>query len=159
MKESNKMRLKVYRKQTCSNIYLYWNSFAPENWKIGTLEGMIRRAYMICSEEEDLKLELAFISNTFHTINGYPLRIIQRSQEKIKGRLRSPPTQEEPTDSTENQRRGAAVHHALRWKTRGEDNVKSCEENSREDLTKSDLQRHQTFHLLFGERCSAERIL
>ena len=82
--DDNKLRLKVYRKQTCSNIYIHWNSFAPASWKIGTLEGMIRRAYVICSEEEDRKLELSFLSNTFHTINGYPWRVIQRSQEKMK---------------------------------------------------------------------------
>ena len=99
--EENTLRLKVYRKKTCSNIYIHWNSFAPDNWKIGTLEGMIRRAYMICSEEEDLKAELSFISNTFHTINGYPWRIIQRSLEKMKERLTSPPNQEEPTDNSE----------------------------------------------------------
>ena len=61
--EENTLRLKVYRKKTCSNIYIHWNSFAPDNWKIGNLEGMIRRAYMICSEEEDLKAELSFISD------------------------------------------------------------------------------------------------
>ena len=99
----NKLRLKVYRKQTCSNIYIHWNSFAPENWKIGTLEGMIRRAYLICSEAEDLKAELSFISNTFHTINGYPWRIIQRSQDKMKDKF-SPsvtPTNDAPNEEAE----------------------------------------------------------
>lgn len=43
----NRLHLKVYGKQTCLNIYIHWNSFVPTNWKIGTLEGMIRRAYMI----------------------------------------------------------------------------------------------------------------
>ena len=42
---------------------------------------------MICSEEEDLKAELSFITNTFQTINGYPLRIIQRSLDKMKEKL------------------------------------------------------------------------
>ena len=54
-KPDNKLSLKVYRKKTCSNIYIHWNAFAPVSWKIGTLEGMIRRAYTICSENDDLK--------------------------------------------------------------------------------------------------------
>ena len=80
--ENNKLRLNVYRKKTCSNIYIHWKSFAPTSWKIGTLEGMIRRAYVICTEDDDLKTELSFITHIFHTINGYPQRIIERSQEK-----------------------------------------------------------------------------
>ena len=70
--ENNKLRLKVYRKKTCSNIYIHWKAFAPDSWKIGTLEGIIRRAYMICSEECDLNKELLFVSNIFENINGYP---------------------------------------------------------------------------------------
>ena len=80
--ENNKLRLNVYRKKTCSNIYIHWKSFAPTSWKIGTLEGMIRRPYVICTEDDDLKTELSFITHIFHTINGYPQRIIERSQEK-----------------------------------------------------------------------------
>ena len=61
-KENNKLRLSVYRKKTCSNLYIHWKSFAPTSWKIGTLEGIIRRAYVICSDENDLESELCFIS-------------------------------------------------------------------------------------------------
>ena len=48
---------------------------------------MIRRAYVICTEDDDLKTELSFITHIFHTINGYPQRIIERSQEKMKAKL------------------------------------------------------------------------
>ena len=27
--ENNKLRLNVYKKKTCSNIYIHWKSFAP----------------------------------------------------------------------------------------------------------------------------------
>ena len=30
--ENNKLRLNVYRKKTCSNIYIHWKSFAPTSW-------------------------------------------------------------------------------------------------------------------------------
>ena len=102
--DDNKLRLQVYRKKTCSNIYIHWNSFAPSSWKIGTLEGMIRRAYMICSEKDDLKSELSFISDTFHKINGYPLRVIKKSQEKIKEKMTtSTDTTDEDTLTEENE--------------------------------------------------------
>ena len=101
-KPNNKLRLKVYRKKTCSNIYIHWNAFAPTSWKIGTLEGMIRRAYMICSEEDDLETELSFITNTFQTINGYPTRIIQRSLDKMREKLTTTnDTPEEPATSVD----------------------------------------------------------
>ena len=98
-KQDNKLRLKVYRKKTCSNIYIHWNAFAPTNWKIGTLEGMIRRAYMICSDEEDLKEELTFIANTFQTINGYPSHIIKRSLDKMKTKMTTIDPPEDPDDN------------------------------------------------------------
>ena len=99
---NNKLRLKVYRKATCYNIYIHWNSFAPTNWKLGTLEGMIRRAYLICSEEEDLKSELSFIAHTFNTINGYPWEVIQKCQDKVKEKFSSTATngtEEVPTEN------------------------------------------------------------
>ena len=98
-KEDNKLRLKVYRKKTCSNIYIHWNAFAPTNWKIGTLEGMIRRAYMICSDEEDLKEELTFIANTFQTINAYPSHIIKRSLDKMKTKMTTIDPPEDPNET------------------------------------------------------------
>ena len=91
--------MKVYRKKTCSNIYIHWNSFSPVNWKIGTLEGIIRRAYMICTDETDLKEELSFVSEVFKSINGYPKRIIDQSQSKMKTKF----ARQESTEERENE--------------------------------------------------------
>ena len=33
----------VYRKVTNTDIYIYWKSFAPSNWKWGTLKTLVRR--------------------------------------------------------------------------------------------------------------------
>ena len=33
----------VYRKVTNTDIYIYWKSFAPSNWKWGTLKALVRR--------------------------------------------------------------------------------------------------------------------
>ena len=85
--ENGRLTLKVYRKKTSSNIYIHWKSFAPVNWKIGTLEGIIRRAYTICTNESDLNEELSFISRVFNSINGYPERIIDQCQNKVKAKF------------------------------------------------------------------------
>ena len=82
--ENNKLLLKVYRKKTCSNIYIHWKAFAPDNWKIGTLKGMLRRAYLICSGENDLKEEIKLLADVFRNINGYPRKIIDRCHREIK---------------------------------------------------------------------------
>ena len=100
-KENNRLRLKVYRKKTCSNIYIHWNSFAPASWKIGTLEGIIRRAYMICTDETDLKEELSFVFEVFKSINGYPERIIDQSQSKMKTKFARQESTEENVNENE----------------------------------------------------------
>ena len=82
--ENNKLLLKVYRKKTCSNIYIHRKAFAPDNWKIGTLKGMFRRAYLICSGENDLKEEIKLLSDVFRNINGYPRKILHRCHREIK---------------------------------------------------------------------------
>ena len=68
--QNNKLRLKVYRKKTCSNIYLHWKSFAPTSWKIGTLDGMIRRAHIVCTNQADLETELSFVENVSKRLMG-----------------------------------------------------------------------------------------
>ena len=87
--DDNKLRMKVYRKKTSSDIYLHWNSFAPTQWKIGTLEGMFRRAYLICSDETDLEEEIAFLSKIFKDVNGYPRKIIDKCHSKVKNKVTS----------------------------------------------------------------------
>ena len=100
--ENSKLRLKVYRKATCSNIYLHWKSFAPEKWKIGTLQGMLRRAYLICSDETDLNNEINFLTDVFKNLNGYPPAVIERCRKHVEEKM-SNASQSPATDSeTEN---------------------------------------------------------
>ena len=51
----------IHRKKTDTNVYMNWNSFAPRAWKIGTLKGLIRRAFVICSNEEFRNKEISFL--------------------------------------------------------------------------------------------------
>ena len=50
--------IKVYRKSTNNNIYLNWNSFAPNTWKRSTSRTLIKRAYLIYSSKKHLVDEL-----------------------------------------------------------------------------------------------------
>jgi len=51
-KEDGTFDTEVFRKKTDSNIYINWEAFATRSWKIGTLKGLIRRAFLICSTEQ-----------------------------------------------------------------------------------------------------------
>ena len=57
---------KVYRKNTNTDIYINWKSFAPNNCKWGTLKTLVTRAFHICSTDEYLKEELENIRKVFH---------------------------------------------------------------------------------------------
>ena len=69
---------KVYRKNTNTDIYINWKSFAPNNWKWGTLKTLVTRAFDICSTDEYLKEELENIRKVFHDRNNYLLWVINK---------------------------------------------------------------------------------
>ena len=55
---------------------LNWKSFAPNNWKWGTLKTLVTRSFDICSTDEYLKEELEHIQRFSHHRNNYPLWVI-----------------------------------------------------------------------------------
>ena len=96
-KDDNSLNLKVYRKKTCTNIYIHWDSFAPKQWKTGTLEGMFKRAYAVCSEEVYLKEETEFLKKVFKDVNGYPTKIIDKCHNKVRMKMMTPENNQEET--------------------------------------------------------------
>ena len=72
------------RKPTNNSIYIHWNAYGPRQWKTGTLSGIVRRAYDICSTEDSRDLELKFISEVFTGINGFPHYVVNSILNKIK---------------------------------------------------------------------------
>ena len=82
--EDRTIQTGVYRKPTNNSIYINWDAYAPKQWKIGTLSGMVRRAYEICSNENELKKELAHLKKVFTTINGYPHSLVCSIMKKVK---------------------------------------------------------------------------
>ena len=51
MKIGKNLETAVFRKKTNNDMYLHWISFAPVTWKIDTLKTLIKRAYIICSND------------------------------------------------------------------------------------------------------------
>ena len=75
---------KVYCKNTNTDIYINWTSFAPNNWKWGTLKTLVTRASDICSTNQYLKEELEHIQTVFHHRNNYPLWVINKVIDDAK---------------------------------------------------------------------------
>ena len=90
----------VYRKATNNSIYINWNSYAPRQWKVGTLSGMIRRAYEICSNEDELKKELDHLKTVFTVTNGYPCHLVSSVMEKLKKQQQQKQTTEDSEPPT-----------------------------------------------------------
>ena len=74
----------VYRKKTDNSIYINWNAFATRSWKVGTLKGLFRRAFLVCSTEQGLQKEIKFLKQVFTKVNGYPSRIVDKTLHEIK---------------------------------------------------------------------------
>ena len=67
----------VYRKLTDTNIYVHWKAHVPKIWKIGTLKGLFRRAFLISANNDRLKREIDFLEQIFVKINKYPKRVVK----------------------------------------------------------------------------------
>ena len=79
----------VFRKDTDTNVYLHWQSFAPDIWKIGTLKGLFRRAFLVCSNEQFLQKEISHLKFVFTKINKYPNSVVEKSLKEVKEKLQT----------------------------------------------------------------------
>ena len=89
----------VYRKKTSSDIYINWESYAPRTWKIGTLHGLLQRAFMICSNKTEVEKEIKYLSNVFEKVNGYPNRVIQSTITKVRNKNATESLAEQATET------------------------------------------------------------
>ena len=111
----------VYRKSTNNSIYIHWEAYGPKQWKTGTLAGIIRRAYEICSTDENRQRELDFIFKVFTEINGYPKSLVQSMMEKSKEKFENNTTSEEKDTETENQENDKKAPLILKVPFRGKE--------------------------------------
>ena len=87
----NKVETSIYRKATCTNIYINLHSHAPSNWKIGTLRNLMKREKSASSSELLLRNEISYLRHIFMEYYDFPLKVAndiidkelsQRSQEE-----------------------------------------------------------------------------
>ena len=86
-RSDGKFSTSVYRKKTDTNLYVNWRAFAPKQWKVGTLKGMFRRAFLICSEQEGLDEELSHLKRVFIQINGYPKKVVHKTLSQVRSAI------------------------------------------------------------------------
>ena len=91
----------IHRKPTDTNVYVNWNAYAPKVWKTGTLKGLIRRAFTICSTEEFRNRELAFLKKIFSEKNGFPSRVVHDCIHNVKQKMEEENNPPPVTDVTE----------------------------------------------------------
>ena len=77
----------IHRKSTDTNVYINWEAFAPKSWKRGTLKGLIRRAFTICSTKEFRDKEISHIKKVFGEQNGYPSRVIHECIHEVQRKI------------------------------------------------------------------------
>ena len=73
---ANKVETSVYRKATCTNIYINWRSHDPSNWKIGTLRNLTKRAKSISYFQLLLRNEIGYLRYIFTEYNDFPLKVV-----------------------------------------------------------------------------------
>ena len=73
----------VFRKGTHTDLYINWEAFAPESWKISTLKMLVKRAYKICSKDYFLEMELDHLKKTFIEVNKFPHSVVKRVLRQV----------------------------------------------------------------------------
>ena len=91
----------MHRKGTDTNIYLHWKAYAPNSWKIGTLKGLFRRAYLVCSTKSGIENEIKHLKYVFTKINGYPSKIVHKTLHDVIKRIERETTLENQNNVTQ----------------------------------------------------------
>ena len=83
-RKGNSILTTVFRKHIYNDIYLNLNAFAPDTWKRETLKTIVERAYIVCSTNELLQMELKYLEKVFHETNNYPQHIIKQILKQVQ---------------------------------------------------------------------------
>ena len=74
----------IIQKPTNNDIYLNWNTFAPDTWKRETLKTLVERAYIAYSTNELLQKELKYLAKVFYETNNYPHYVIKQILKQVQ---------------------------------------------------------------------------
>ena len=80
IRNAQQLEIKVYRKQTNTDKYIHWSSFAPIQWKRSTLSATVHRVHTICSDQRSLDEQI------FYRLNDYPNQFILNIMNQFKSR-------------------------------------------------------------------------
>ena len=67
----------LFRKETYSGLLMQYDSFVNMSYKKSLINGLVHRAWKICSSEELFQTELTNIKHLLLS-NGYPSKLINR---------------------------------------------------------------------------------
>ena len=70
-RNNSKIQTTVHQKSTHNDVYLQWDSFAPDTWKRSTFEYYLLIAQKACSEETLLQKEIEDLKRVLENTNGY----------------------------------------------------------------------------------------
>ena len=112
----------VFRKETDTNIYMHWKSFAPKTWKIGTLKGLIRRAHIVCSQPVSLTKEINHLRHVFTKINGFPNFIFEKTLNETVTKMSSQPVVN-PVSTCTDEKRLIQPHLLLPYQGKKGENI------------------------------------
>ena len=90
LRNGSSIETTVYRKFKHNDVFLHWDSFSPNSWKVGTLKTLLLRAFVVCSNEQLLNREIEHLRNVFHHTNGHPKAVIQNVISKVKEEQSTP---------------------------------------------------------------------
>ena len=112
-KEDGTFDTEVYRKKTDTNIYINWEAFATRSWKIGTLKGLFRRAFLICSTEQSRRREINFLKHVFTKINGYPSRVVNDTLHHVKAEIDNEASPSEQQNNNQRETNTSATNNTV----------------------------------------------
>lgn len=78
----------IYRKPTDTGLYTNFDSFSPNNYKIGLVKILLHRAYSLCSTYASFHTELLQIKSILQG-NGYCLKLIDTTISKFLNKIYS----------------------------------------------------------------------
>ena len=84
-KRSTGLSTGVRVKETDSGSCLNYRSIAPDRYKVGVVKTMLHRAYKICSDWNQLHLEITRLKKMF-TNNNFPMKVIDEEIKKFIAR-------------------------------------------------------------------------
>ena len=87
IKRSNKRLVtSVFRRATCSSVYINFKSFLPVAYKFGLVYTLLRRSFSICSSYEKFHEEIVLLKDVFKE-NEYPQFFIDKCIKNYLSKL------------------------------------------------------------------------